>query len=103
MARYLYRTRATRHAMLAEPTEEEEGVVAAHFDYLQRHAAAGSVLLAGRTQTTHEDSFGIVIFEAADDEAAHDFMVNDPAVAAGVMTAAVFPYRVAIGGHVPEG
>jgi len=43
----------TRPAMLTEgPTPEEREAVAAHLAYLERLAAAGVVLLFGRTQTT---------------------------------------------------
>jgi uncharacterized protein YciI len=103
MPRYLYRTKATRHGMLVEQTEQEARIVAAHFDYLKAHADRGAVLMAGRTQNVDEDSFGIVIFEAESEDEARAFMVNDPAVIGGVMEAEVFPYRVAIGGHVDEG
>jgi uncharacterized protein YciI len=103
MPRYLYRTKATRPGMLTEPTDHEAEVVSRHFDYLAANATEGVVLVAGRTQTTGEDTFGIVIFEAPDAAAAAGFMRNDPAVIGAVMSAEVFPYRVAIGGHVAEG
>ena len=103
MPRYLYRTQATRLGMLTEPTASEADAVSRHYAYLAANAEAGVVLVAGRTQNVDEDTFGIIIFEAADGEVANEFMTNDPAVAEGVMSAAVFPYRVALGGHVTEG
>ncbi len=54
--------------------------------------------LAGRTLTTGPETFGIVVFEAPDPAAASAVMAGDPAVAGGVMTAAVFPFRVALAG-----
>jgi len=103
MPRYLYRVKAVRLGMLTEQTEHEADAVSRHFAYLQENAARGVVLVAGRTQNTSEDSFGIIILEAPNDEAAQAFMDRDPAVIEGVMTATVFPYRVAIGGTVSEG
>jgi uncharacterized protein YciI len=87
--------------MVTEPTDEEDGVIADHFRYLKDGAERGVVLLAGRTLDA--DSFGIVIFEADDDDGAEAFMTADPAVRGNVMDAAVFPYRVAIGGTIGEG
>lgn len=103
MPRYLYRIKPTRLEMLTDHTDHEADVVSRHFAYLQENAANGVVLLAGRTLNTDPDTFGIIIFEAADDDAAKAFMDNDPAVIEGVMSASVFPYRVAIGGHISEG
>ena len=103
MPRYLYRITPTRTEMLLQSTPDEDRIVANHFAYLQEHAAAGRVLLAGRTQTTDAASFGIIIFEASDDAAAEAFVTADPAVAGGVMGAELFPYRVAIGGHIEAG
>lgn len=103
MPRYLYRITPTRPEMLLESTPDEDRVVADHFAYLQEHATSGTVLLAGRTQTTGADSFGIIIFEAADDDAAAAFVAADPAVANDVMDAKLFPYRVAIGSTIEAG
>jgi uncharacterized protein YciI len=43
-----------------------------------------------------DQTFGLVIFEAASEEAAQAFMRADPAVAAGVMTASLHPYSIAL-------
>jgi len=94
---WLYRIRPTRLAMLTEgPTHEEGQAIEDHFTYLQALAKTGVVLLAGRTQTTGPDSFGIVIFRAESPEAAERLMHEDPAVARGVMDSALFPYRIAL-------
>jgi uncharacterized protein YciI len=76
-------------------TPAEREAVAAHFAYLQGLAAAGVVLLFGRTQTTDASTFGIVIYRAASPDEASRLMTDDPAVRAGVMRAEVFPFRVA--------
>jgi uncharacterized protein YciI len=79
-------------------TPEESAAVAAHVAYLERLAAAGVVLLFGRTQTTDPSTFGIVIFRAGSSDEAQQIMQDDPAVRARVMRAEIFPFRIAGGG-----
>ena len=79
-----------------EWTERENGVVRQHFERLTKGAALGQVILAGRTTETLAATFGVVIFEAENMETARQFMENDPAIAAGVMTATLHPYAVAL-------
>jgi uncharacterized protein YciI len=43
-----------------------------------------------------EKTFGIAIFQAADENAAREFMNADPAVMAGVMTAELHPFAVVL-------
>ena len=43
-----------------------------------------------------EGTFGITIFEAPDEAGARAVMQTDPAVAAGVMSATLYPYAVAV-------
>ena len=101
---YLYKIQPARPAMLTEgPTPQEEAAVGEHFAYLQRLTGAGVVFLAGRTLNTDASSFGIVIFQAADEESAQRIMQEDPAVRQGVMRAALYPYRIALLGALPEG
>lgn len=96
-AQYLYTLRPTRIAMLAEgPDEREARVVGEHFARLQRLCEAGVVLMAGRTLTTDERTFGIVVLVAESEAAARELMEQDPAVAGGVMSAELHPYRVAL-------
>jgi uncharacterized protein len=58
--------------------------------------ASGQVILAGRTLEEGAKTIGLVIFEALNEEEATAFMKADPAVMAGVMTAELHPYRVAV-------
>jgi len=93
---FLYEIRPTRPAMLTEgPTEEEAAVLSDHARYVERLAEQGVVELAGRTQNTDETAFGIVIFRAPGEAAARAIMLEDPAVKHGLMSAVLFPYRVA--------
>ena len=96
---FLYRIKPTRLGMLEdEGTPEEQRLVGEHFAYLQRLTASGVVTMAGRTQTTGPDSFGIITFEADDETAAQAVVDGDPAVAGGVFEAQLFPFRTALRG-----
>ncbi len=77
-------------------TDADHAAVSKHFKRLQDAAAKGQVVLAGRTNEPLADTFGLVIFEAVTEDAARRFMEEDPAVQAGVMTATLHPYAVAV-------
>lgn len=74
----------------------ENEIVGRHFANLQRLLEEGKLILAGKTAGLDEKTFGIVILEVASEEEAVTLMRNDPAVAEGIMTAELFPYRVAL-------
>jgi uncharacterized protein len=94
---FLYRLVPTRPEMLVSgPTEREMRVVDAHFAHLQKLAAEGVVLMAGRTVDTGERTFGLVVFTAPSLAEAELLMRGDPAIAQGVMHGELFPYRVAV-------
>ena len=50
----------------------------------------------GRTQNNDESIFGIASFEAENESAARAIMENDPAVKNDVVTATLYPYKVAL-------
>ena len=77
-------------------TETENAVLGRHFDRLAQAAKAGQVILAGRTNEPLDKTFGLVIFEADSETAAREFMQADPAVNAGLMTATLHSYAVAL-------
>jgi uncharacterized protein YciI len=94
---WLYRVRPARPEMLAAgPTPHEAETVARHFAYLKDLTERGVVLLAGRTLTTDERTFGIVVFTADSEAAARALMDGDPAVAGGVMRAELYPFRLVL-------
>jgi uncharacterized protein len=100
---YLYRIQPTRHEMLIEGgTPEEAEVIGEHFAYLERLTREGVAILVGRTLTTGEETMGIVIFAAHSDEEAHALMSADPAVSKGVMSAKLFPFRIALQAAVSD-
>ena len=75
-------------------TEQKEAIVGEHFARLQGLLAEGRLILAGRT--LDDNPQGLVILEVGSEEEARELMETDPAVAQGVMTAQLFPYRVAL-------
>jgi uncharacterized protein len=103
MAQFLYQVRPARIGMLIEATPEESETVGRHFAYLKRLTEQGVVLLAGRTMTADETTFGVVILEVEDEVVARAVMEGDPAVQGGVMTAVLFPFRIALEGMRTRG
>jgi uncharacterized protein len=77
-------------------TKEDAAAVDQHFNRLKEAADRGEVILAGRTAESLDKTFGFVVFEAKDQPAALEFMNGDPAVLAGVMTAELHPFSVAL-------
>ena len=75
-------------------TPHENALIDRHFEYLQDLTARGTAKLVGRTLTTGKDTFGIIIFEAASEDAALCIMQADPAFSGGVMQAELFPFRI---------
>jgi uncharacterized protein len=77
-------------------TAEDKAAVGRHFNRFKEAIQSGQLILAGRTMEPGDKTFGIAVFEAADEAAARKFMEADPAVAAGVMTAELHPFAVAL-------
>jgi uncharacterized protein len=77
-------------------TKEDNAVLERHFTRFQEAAKSGQLILAGRTAEPGDKTFGIAIFEAADEDAARKFMQEDPAVVGGLMTAELHPFTVAL-------
>ena len=77
-------------------TDADNAAVSSHFARLSKATDAGQVILAGRSTEALEQAFGLVVFEAESDAAAREFMLTDPAVAGGQMTATLHPYAVAL-------
>jgi uncharacterized protein YciI len=77
-------------------TKADEEAVGRHFRHLKAAVERGQVVLAGKTDEPGDKTFGLVIFEAADEATAKAFMESDPAVVAGVMTAELRAYHLAL-------
>ena len=77
-------------------TDKENNIVQHHFEVLQSWQQQGKLILAGRTLMMDSSGFGIVILEVDSEEEAINLMESDPAIKEGIMTATLFPYRVAL-------
>ena len=77
-------------------TAEDKAAVDRHLANFKAAVQSGQLILVGRTREPGDKTFGIAIFEAADEAAARKFMEADPAVAGGVMTAELHPFAVAL-------
>jgi uncharacterized protein YciI len=77
-------------------TKEDEAELGRHFARFKKAVETGELILAGRTAEPGDKTFGIAIFQAADEKAARSFMESDPAVVAGLMTAELHPFAVAL-------
>lgn len=77
-------------------TKEDNASVGAHFNRLKAAVAEGKVLLAGRTTEPLDQTIGLIIFSVPDEAAAREFMNTDPCVTAGVMSATLHPYGLAL-------
>jgi uncharacterized protein YciI len=77
-------------------TKDDEMALSRHFARFKHAIETGELILAGRTQESGDKTFGIAIFEAKDETAARRFMESDPAVVAGLMTAELHPFSVAL-------
>jgi uncharacterized protein YciI len=94
---FMYVLKPTRLGMLTEgSTPEERDTVSRHFAYFKDLTEKGVMILMGRTQNSDESTFGIAIFEAENEAAARQIMENDPAILGGVMTATLYPYKIAL-------
>jgi uncharacterized protein len=93
MQEYIYLIHPFRDGFFEQPTLEEDSIMEEHFQYLKQAAKAGTVLLAGPCL---DNSFGIIVFIARDDEAAHNFMFNDPSVLKNVMMAELHPLHISL-------
>lgn len=77
-------------------TQKENEAVGRHFGRLAEATKAGRVIIAGKTSEPLDKTFGLVVFEAEDEAAARQFMESDPAVVAGLMSATLHPYVLAL-------
>lgn len=77
-------------------TKEDAMALDRHFARFQHSIETGELILAGRTREPGDKTFGIAIFQAADEAAARQFMESDPAVVAGLMTAELHPFALAL-------
>jgi uncharacterized protein YciI len=77
-------------------TKADEEIIGKHFRHLKAATESGQVVMAGRTLEPGDKTFGIVIFEAENADAAKAFAESDPSVVGGVMTVEVRPFALVL-------
>ena len=99
MADYLYQLKPIRPDLLAGSASrvEESDTIGQHFEYPSTLHQAGVVELARRTDTDHENTFGIVLQNTGSESSARKILEEDPAVAGRGMSASLYPFRIAVG------
>ncbi len=99
---FLFTLRPTRPAMLTEgATDAEREVAARHWAYSKELLAQKIIVFAGRTLTVGDDSFATVVIRSPTEADARGIMEADPAVAAGVFQAKLYPYQPMLMGEWP--
>jgi uncharacterized protein YciI len=91
---WIYFIHAPRENFGATMTDEEQQVWGVHFERLQRMLADGTLILAG--PTLGNVNTGICVFEAEDEAAARKIMEDDPAIASGIATGELRPFRASL-------
>lgn len=94
MAEWIYFIHAPREDFGATMTEDEQAVWGVHFERLQRLLAEGVLIMAG--PTLGSVNTGIAVIEAPDEAAARRLMEEDPAIASGIATGELRPFRVSL-------
>ena len=77
-------------------TKADEETIGRHFRHLKAATESGQVVVVGRTMEPGDKTFGLVIFEADNADAAKSFAESDPAVQGGVMTVEVHPFALVL-------
>ncbi len=90
---FIYLIRPVRAGFHKGLTGEEEEIMGRHFNYLKDLTEKRVAILVGPCL---DRAFGVCIFEAESEEAAHKIMENDPSVKEGVMTTELHPFRVSL-------
>jgi uncharacterized protein YciI len=93
MKEYIYLIHPLRHDFFEHPTPFEEQVMDEHYQYLERFTVSGKVVLAGPCL---DETFGVVILREETDQAAQEFMFNDPSVKSNVMMAELHPMKISL-------
>lgn len=96
MPEYVYLTHPFREGFFEQPTPEENIIMEEHFQYLSKATDAGIVLLAGPCL---DNTFGLTVFIAEDDETAQAFMFSDPSVKNNLMMAELHPIHISLLGR----
>lgn len=90
---YIYTLKPPRENFPETTTPQEELIIESHFNYLKNLLDEGKLIMAART---YNAKFGIVIFEAENEDEAQELMDNDPAIVNKVFTAELNSLHIAL-------
>ncbi len=93
MSQWLCIIRPPRATFMEDSTPEEDEVMQAHFQYLEGLLEDGRLILAGPSL---QPPFGIIVFEAEDEEEARRLIAADPSVASGIQRPELHPFRASL-------
>jgi uncharacterized protein YciI len=91
---WIYFIHPPRDNFAATMTDDETEVWGVHFARLQRLLAEGTLVLAGPTLGTVNT--GIAIFDAPDEAAARQIMLDDPIISGGWAEGELREFRVSL-------
>jgi uncharacterized protein YciI len=94
MSTWIYFIHPPRIDFAETMTEAEGEAWGRHWARIQRQFLEGRVILVG--PTLGRTNTGICVFEAADEDAAHAFMAEDPAIAEGYAEGELRPFRLSL-------
>ena len=94
MTAWIYFIHPPRQDFAATMSDEEKETWSVHFERLQRMLDEGTLIMAG--PTLGHINTGIAIIEAPDEEAARRIMEEDPAIASGLASGELRPFRVSL-------
>ena len=92
MAEWMYFLLPPRDDFAATMSPEEQAAFDAHFDYMEKLLADGTLVLAG--PTLGPANTGLCVFEAEDGEAARAIMDADPPIAQGLVRGQLRPFSI---------
>jgi uncharacterized protein YciI len=93
MADFIYLIHPFRKEFFRSPTQEENDIMDEHYLYLRKATEEGKVILAGPCT---DETFGLVVFRAEDDDQAQAFMFADPSIKNNVMLAELHPLHISL-------
>jgi uncharacterized protein YciI len=93
MGAWLAILRPPRQTFVEDMTDRERAIMSEHLEYLRSLLGSDVLVVAGPSLGP---LFGIVVFEAEDEEQARRIVDADPSVRAGLQTPELSPFRVTL-------
>ncbi|MDD3712253.1 MAG: hypothetical protein PHZ28_02020 [Candidatus Izemoplasmatales bacterium] len=75
-------------------TDEDNLIIDKHYNRIKTDYFNNKIIHVGRTVDPTNEGFGLVIYYAENDQEAEEYMLQDPAVEAKIMTATRYEYKV---------